>query len=161
MATQATTPKEYLDALPPERRRAMAKIRATIRKNLPKGYKEDMQYGMIGYFVPHSAYPEGYHCDPTQPLPFLSIASQKNYMALHLFCIYLDPKAKASFIKAWKASGCKLDMGAACVRFKSIDDVPLDVVGDAVAAIPMDAFIKKYETTLPASVKKKRKAARG
>lgn len=160
MAPAATTPKEYLDSLPPERRRAIAKLRATIRKNLPKGYKEGIQYGMLGYFVPHTLYPEGYHCDPKQPLPFLSVGNQKSHMALYLFCIYLDAKTKASFVKAWKATGKKLDMGAACVRFKSIDDVPLDVVGNAIAAIPMDAFIKTYEAILPASVKKKRKAAR-
>ena len=150
MATKPATPKAYLDSLPDDRRKAIAAVRATIRKNLPKGYAEGIQYGMLGYFVPHSVYPDGYHCDPKQPLPFIGVASQKNHMALYLFCIYVDPKVQQRFVKEWKASGCKLDMGKSCVRFKSIDDVPLDVLGKTVSRIPVKTFVKAYEATRPA-----------
>lgn len=150
MATKPATPKAYLDSLPDDRRKAIAAVRATIRKNLPKGYAEGIQYGMLGYFVPHSVYPDGYHCDPKQPLPFIGVASQKNHMALYLFCIYVDPKVQERFVKEWKASGCKLDMGKSCVRFKSIDDVPLDVLGKTVSRIPVKTFVKAYEATRPA-----------
>ena len=156
MATKPTSVKEYLDALPADRRSALATVRATIRKNLPAGYAEGIQYGMIGYFVPHRRYPAGYHCDPKEPLPFASIASQKNHMAIYLFCIYMDPAAKAAFAKAWKDAGCRLDMGASCFRFKKIDDVPLDVLGAAIKAIPLKKFVATYEANLPASVRKKR-----
>ena len=150
MATKPASPKAYLDSLPDDRRKAIAAVRATIRKNLPKGYAEGIQYGMLGYFVPHSVYPDGYHTDPSQPLPFISVASQKNHMALYLFCIYVDPKVQQRFVKEWKASGCKLDMGKSCVRFKSIDDVPLDVLGKTVSRIPVKTFVKAYEATRPA-----------
>ncbi len=143
------TPKDYLDALPEDRRKALARLRTTIRKHLPKGYKEGIQYGMIGYFVPHSIYPDGYHTDPSEPVPFASIASQKNHMALYLFCLYTDKREVARFEKAWKASGCKLDMGKSCVRFKSIEDVPLDVVGETISRIPVADFIKAYEAIRP------------
>ncbi|MCH2145890.1 MAG: DUF1801 domain-containing protein [Phycisphaerales bacterium] len=143
------TPKDYLDALPEDRRKALARLRTTIRKHLPKGYKEGIQYGMIGYFVPHSIYPDGYHTDPSEPVPFASIASQKNHMALYLFCLYTDKRESARFEKAWKASGCKLDMGKSCVRFKSIEDVPLDVVGETISRIPVADFIKAYEAGRP------------
>jgi uncharacterized protein YdhG (YjbR/CyaY superfamily) len=147
--TAPETPKDYLDGLPDDRRKALAKLRATIRKQLPKGYKEGIQYGMIGYFVPHSIYPDGYHTDPKQPLPFASIASQKNHMALYLFCLYTDEKSMKSFVKEWKASGHKLDMGKSCVRFKSIEDVPLEVVGKAISRICVEDFIASYEGSRP------------
>lgn len=156
MAGVPTTPAEYLAALPDDRRAALSKLRAVIRKNMPKGIKEGMQYGMIGYFVPHSVYPSGYHCDPSQPLPFASIASQKNHMGLYLMCCYGNDTERDWLVKAWKDAGCKLDMGKACIRFKSIDDVPLDVVGEAMRRQSVDAFIAQYESMIPAS---KRSAA--
>lgn len=143
------TPKAYLDALPEDRRKALARLRTTIRKHLPKGYKEGIQYGMIGWFVPHSLYPDGYHTNPSEPLPFASIASQKNHMALYLFCLYTDERAMTAFVEDWKATGCRLDMGKSCVRFKSIEDVPLEVVGRAVARIPVKKFIAAYEASRP------------
>ena len=149
MSTKPASPKAYLDSLPDDRRKAIAAVRATIRKNLPKGYAEGIQYGMLGYFVPHSVYPDGYHCDPKQPLPFIGVGSQKNHMALYLFCIYVDPKVQERFVKEWKASGCRLDMGKSCVRFKSIDDVPLDVLGKTVSRIPVKTFVKAYEASRP------------
>ncbi len=154
MKHDATTVKGYLDQLPDDRRKALAAVRKVIRANLPKGYKEGIQSGMIGYFVPHSIYPDGYHCDPKQPLPFASIASQKNHMAIYLFCIYTEPKLSDWFVKAWKKTGKKLDMGKSCVRFKKIEDVPLEAVGEALARVPVDAFIAHYETQIPASKRK-------
>ena len=100
-----TTVKAYLDSLPADRRSTIAALRAVIRKNLPKGYAEGMQFGGIGYFVPHSIYPPGYHCDPSQPLPYIGIVSQKNHIGLYLFCVYMDSKVQKAFVSGWKASG--------------------------------------------------------
>jgi hypothetical protein len=148
MQSKATTVEAYLQALPEDRREVLLAIRATILKNLPKGYQEGMQYGMIGYYVPHEVYPPGYHCDPKQPLPFLGLASQKNHMSLYLMCVYGDPDQEAWFRKAWTATGKKLDMGKSCVRFKRLEDVPLVVVGQAVKRVPVRKFIEHYETVL-------------
>ncbi len=156
-----TTVAAYLASLPEDRRQAIEAVRKVIRKNLPKGYEEGIQYGMIGYYVPHSVYPDGYHCDPRQPLPFASLASQKNHMAIYLMCIYGMPEQRAWFEKAWKATGRKLDMGKSCVRFKKLDDVALDVVGEAVRRVPVKAFVAHYESVKPVKPAKaaKRKPA--
>ena len=134
--------------MPEDRREALEAVRQAILKNLPKGYEEGMQYGMIGYFVPHSVYPPGYHCDPKQPLPFAGLASQKNHMAIHLMCVYADREHEAWFRKAWAKTGKKLDMGKSCVRFKKIDDVPLQVIGQAVKRVPTKKFIEHYESVI-------------
>ena len=161
MAKKPTTVAEYLKGLPEDRRKALEAVRRAIRKNLPKGYAEGIQYGMIGYFVPHSVYPDGYHCDPSQPLPFASIASQKNHMSIYLMCIYGDEKHKAWFEKAWKATGNKLDMGKACVRFKKIEDVPLEVLGEAIARVPVRKYIEHYESVVkPAGKRASKKVAK-
>lgn len=146
----------YLAALPEDRRAALEAVRAVILKNLPAGYEEGIQYGMIGYYVPHSIYPPGYHCNPKEPLPFASLASQKNHMALHLLCVYMDEELKAWFAQAWTDAGCKLDMGKGCVRFKDLAGVPLKVVGDVVKKMPVKKFIARYEANLPENVKRKR-----
>ncbi len=161
MADKATTVKAYIDNLPADRAKAIKQIRAVIKKNLDPKVKEGIQYGMIGYFVPHTVYPHGYHCDPKQPLPFVSLASQKSHMAVYMSCIYSDPKLAAWFAKAWKAAGKKLNMGKSCVRFKSIDEVPLEVIGEAISRMTVDQFIEQYEAALPDSVKKKRAAQTG
>ncbi len=148
MGLKPTTVKGYLDNLPDDQRKTLAAVRTAIRKHLPDGYKEGLQYNMIGYYVPHSIYPPGYHCDPKQPLPFMSLAAQKNHMAVYLFCLYSDPKAMDNFAKAWKATGKKLDMGKSCVRFRQLSDVPLDVLGEAIAAVPVEKFVETYETGL-------------
>ena len=155
MQSQATTVQEYLSELPEDRRKALEALRKVIRKNLPRGYQEVVQYGMIGYSVPHSVYPAGYHCDPRQPLPFASIASQKNHLALYLFCIYCDPQEQARFVAAWKKAGHALDMGKGCVRFKTLEDVPLQVVGETIARIPVEAFVAAYEAGLSPSARAK------
>ncbi len=157
MADQPKTPKDYLDSLPEDRRKAIRKVRAAVNKGLPKGYKEGMQYGFIGWFVPHSVFPDGYHCDPTQPVPFAGLASQKNYMSLYLMCIYGDAKQRAWFEKEWKKTGKKLSMGKACVRFKDVNDVPLDLITKAVARVPVKKFLAHYESVIPKSVQKKKK----
>ncbi len=154
MPTKPATVDDYLASLPEDRREALQAVRKVILKNLPKGYEEGIQYNMIGYYVPHSIYPAGYHCDPKQPLPFASIASQKNHMGLYLFCVYCDPQGKERFVREWKASGKKLDMGASCVRFKKLEDVPLDVLGAAIKRVPVKDFIAVYEESIPASKRK-------
>ena len=150
--------KAYLDGLPEDRRTALRKVRAAVNRALPKGYKEGIQYGMIGWFVPHSKYPEGYHCDPKQPVPFAALASQKNYMSIYLMSVYGSAKHRAWFEKAWAKTGKKLNMGKSCVRFKDVDDLALDVIEEAIARVPLDEYVTAYEASLPASVKKKRAA---
>ena len=160
MAAKPTTVKAYIDALPEDRRKAIRKVRALVNKHLPKGYEEGIQYGIIGWYVPHRIYPDGYHCDPSQPLPYIGLASQKNYISLYLMCIYGDEKLRKQFEKDWAASGRKLNMGKSCVRFKDVDDVPFDVIGRAVAAVPVKDFIAFYEANVPASRRKKKKASK-
>jgi hypothetical protein len=144
MTSSATTVAEYIAALPEERRAAIGKVRAVIRKNLPKGIAEQMQYGMIGYVVPHKLYPPGYHCKPSEPLPFAHLASQKNYIALYLMTAYqLGDWLKKQFA----ARGKKLDMGKCCMRFKKLEDLPLDVIGEAVAMVPVASYIARYEAS--------------
>lgn len=116
-----------------------------------------MQYGAIGYYVPHSRYPHGYHCDPKQPLPVVGLASQKNHMAVYLFCVYVDERAKNRFVEAYRATGKKLDMGAGCVRFKKLVDLPLEVLADTLRAVELEKFIERYEAALPDKIKAKRK----
>lgn len=148
MQSTATTVDAYLGELPEDRRVAIQAVREVIVSNLGKGYQEGMQYGMIGYFVPHSVYPPGYHCNPKQPLPFASLASQKNHMAIYLFCIYGSEEETERFQKAWLATGMKLDMGKGCVRFKRLEDVPLEVVGEAIRRMPVDKFVARYESNI-------------
>jgi len=130
-------------------------------KNLDKNYQEAMQYGMIGYSVPHSVYPAGYHCDPKQPLPFAAIASQKNYMSVYLMSPYCgcvdDAQHKEHtqwFRDAWAKSGKKLDMGKSCIRFTKVEDLALDVIGEAIKRVPAKRFIEGYEAALGDRVKK-------
>ena len=156
MQSKATTVAAYLKELPDDRRKAIKAIRKEIRDHLPKGYKEGMQYGMIGYFVPHRIYPAGYHCDPSQPLPYAHLASQKNHMAIYLFGMYSNPEISDWFIQQWKLSGKKLDMGKSCVRFKKIEDVPLALIGQVIAKVPVKELIREYEAAIDPS---KRKAA--
>lgn len=114
-----------------------------------------MQYGMIGYYVPHSVYPAGYHCDPRQPLPFASLASRKDHMSLGLMCLYGRPDEEAWFKKEWARTGKKLDMGKACIRFKKLEDLPLDLIGKTVARFPAKACIAHFESLAKPRGKKK------
>ena len=153
MKSQATSVEDYLKELPEDRREALGAVRKTILKSLPKGYEEGMQYGMIGYYIPHRLYPAGYHCNPEEPVPFANLASQKNHMAIYLMCIYSDPDHMAWFVDAWKATGKKLDMGKACIRFKKLEDLPLNIIGQAIKKVPVKKFLTFYESAIP---KKKR-----
>ncbi len=155
MISKAATVKEYLASLPADRRDALEKVRAVILKNLDKGFQEGMGYGMMGWSVPHSIYPAGYHCDPKQPLPFAGLASQKQYMSLYMMGMYMSPdqmKAPpllAWFKDAWAKSGKKkLDMGKCCIRFKSVDDLPLDVIGEAFKRQTLKKYVEYYEAAL-------------
>ena len=155
MQSKAATVKEYLDSLPEDRRRAISALRKVIKANLGKGFREGMQYGMPAYFVPHSVFPAGYHCAPEQPLPFASIASQKNHLAFYSFYLYQNAKELARFQKEWKAAGHKLDMGKACVRFKSLENVPLEVIGESIARQDVQSYVAAYEKALGGTARKK------
>ena len=154
MASEAKTVDQYLAELPDDRREALQAVRAVIVGSLPKGYEEGMQYGMIGYYVPHSVYPPGYHCDPKQPLPFAGLASMKNHMSIHLMCVYSDPELEAWFRDAWAKTGKKLDMGKACVRFKKIDDLPLKLIGQTIKRVPVRKFVRQYESVINPAAKR-------
>lgn len=148
MQSQAKTVADYLAGLPEDRRHALEQVRKVIQQNLGKGFEEGMQYGMIGYYVPHSIYPAGYHCKPSEPLPFASLAAQKNHLAFYAMFLYQNGQELERFVKEWKATGKKLDMGKACVRFKKLEDVPLEVIGRAVGRIGCNAFVAAYESML-------------
>ena len=157
MTSNAKTVEEYLRGLPEDRRAAISTVREVILANLPKGYAERMQYGMISYVVPHSIYPAGYHCKPTDPLPYAMLGSQKNHMAIYLMCVYGDAKTEQWFRKAYQASGKKLDMGKSCVRFKKIEDLPLKVIGQVVARVPVKNYIARVEEILKQTRQKRKK----
>lgn len=161
MPGKARTVEEYLNELPEDRRAAISAVRAVILKNMDKNIEEGIQYGQIGYYIPHRFFPAGYHCDPKQPLPFAGLASQKSHMSLHLMCIYIEGD-EAGFQEAWLKTGKKLDMGKACVRFKKIEDVALDVIADLFKRTTAKAFIEKYQAAFPRTVtdKKARAAAK-
>jgi Domain of unknown function (DU1801) len=148
MQSKAATVAEYLKSLPEDRRVVIEAVRRTILANLDADYAEGMAYGMIGYVVPHSRYPAGYHCDPKQPLPFAALASQKGHMSLHLMGCYMNADLTAWFEKAWNATGRTLDMGKACVRFKKLEDLALDVIGEVFRRMPAKAYIARYEANL-------------
>lgn len=154
MTSSAQLVDAYLAGLSEERRSALLQVMGVVRENLPDGVEEGMQYGMIGWYIPHSIYAHGYHCDPKQPLPFAALASQKGYMSLYLTCGYIDG---GGWIKEEAARrGVKLDMGKSCLRFKKLEELPLDLVGEAIRRHSVDDFIASYEAGLPESVKKKR-----
>jgi hypothetical protein len=156
MTTTAATVDEYLAGLPEDRRTALSAVRETVLKYLPEGYEEGMQYGMIGYFVPHSIFPAGYHCDPKQPLNFAGIGNQKNHMALYLMCIYGSDEQRQLFEDAWAATGKKLDMGKACLRFKKLEDLSLEVIGEAIARISVEKYLAKYLELLSSQKSRKK-----
>ena len=146
MQSKATTPEAYIDEMPEERKKAFTKLRNVIKKNLPKGFNEEMNYGMIGYVVPHTKYPAGYHCNPKQALPFMNIASQKNFIAVYHMGLYGDPKLLKWFTEAHaKASGKKLDMGKSCMRYKKPEDIPYELIGELASKITPEQWIERYE----------------
>jgi uncharacterized protein YdhG (YjbR/CyaY superfamily) len=147
MQSKAETVDAYVAELPEDRQKAITKLRSVIKKNLPKGFKETMGYGMMGWCVPHSIYPAGYHCNPEDPLPFMGLASQKNSINLYHMGIYADPKLLRWFQDAHaKASSRKLDMGKSCIRYKKAEDIPYELIGELASKITPAEWIHTYET---------------
>jgi uncharacterized protein YdhG (YjbR/CyaY superfamily) len=145
MQSKATSVSEYLASLPDDRRATIEAVRATILANLDEEFEEGMQYGMIGYYVPHRVYPAGYHVDPKQPLPYAALASQAKHVSLYLMGVYGSPTEESWFRDAWTSAGYKLDMGKSCVRFKSLAGVPLEVVGELFRRVTAAQYIAQYE----------------
>ena len=147
MTSEAKNPDEYISSLPEERKIYMEKLRNVILKNLPKGFEEGMNYGMMGYYVPHAIYPKGYHCKPTDPLPFLAFAYQKNSINFYHMGIYANKELYDWFVAEYpKYSSRKLDMGKSCMRFKKIEDIPFDLIGELVTKISVEDWIATYES---------------
>lgn len=146
MQSKATTPDQYIAELPKERKEAMMKLRNVILKNLPKGFEEMMGYGMMGYAVPHKLYPNGYHCDPKQPLPFMGMASQKNFISFYHMGIYADEKLLQWFQSEYpKHCKTKLDMGKSCIRFKKPENIPYDLLAELCKKMTPQQWIELYE----------------
>lgn len=167
MQSKAATVEEYLAGLPEDRRAALEAVRKVFLKNLDPKITERMSYGMIGYAIPHSVYPAGYHCDPKMPLPYAGLASQKGHMSLYLMCVYFDADGNCGdaasmgkwFREAWAKTGKKLDMGKSCIRFKRVEDLALDVIAEAIRRAPADKFIAWYEAAKNAPREKAPRAA--
>jgi hypothetical protein len=164
MQSSAATVDAYIAELPEDRRATIEAVRKVILDNLDGGYVESMGYGMIGYSVPHSMYPAGYHCNPKMPLPFAGIASQENYVSVYLMGLYVgcigdeETGDVQAFREAWAASGKKkLDMGKSCVRFKKLEDAALDVIGESIRRMPAQRYIERYEAVLATSKSNVRK----
>ncbi len=148
MQSKAATVEEYLASLPDDRRKPIEALRKQIKKNLPKGFEEVMSYGMIGYVVPHKLYPPGYHCTPALPLPFMNLASQKNFIAVYHMALY-EGSLLNWFKEEWsKASDKKLDMGKSCLRFKKIDDIPYELIGELAGKMTPQQWIERYEANI-------------
>jgi hypothetical protein len=149
MTIKSDTPEQYIEQLPAERQEAMGKLRKVILDNIPEGFEETINYGMIGYVVPHSVYPAGYHCDPKLPLPFMSIASQKNFIALYHMGIYADQNLLDWFVGEYsKIIKTKIDMGKSCIRFKKPELIPYELIGELTKKMTSKEWIELYETNL-------------
>lgn len=149
MSTRAASIEDYLETLSPERRVIIEELRAIINSNIPNEFEEQISYGMIGWVVPHALYPAGYHCDPKLPLPFLSIASQKNFVAMYHMGMYANPTLLEWFTAEYpKHCKTKLDMGKSCVRFKKMDDIPYKLIAELAGKVRADQWIEAYETAL-------------
>ena len=155
MTSDAKTVGEYLEQIPEDQKLVVGKLQKIIKKNLPKGFKEVMNYGMIGYVIPHSIYPDGYHCNPTLPLPFMGLAAQKNFVAFYHMGIYAAPKLLKLFTEAYaKEVPSKLDMGKSCMRFKKNTVVPYELIGELVQKMTTEDWIKLYEKNYKKAPKK-------
>ena len=155
MQSKATTVEQYIAELPEDRQKAVSELRKVIKKNLPKGFKEGMGYGMMGWSVPHSLYPAGYHCNPQDPLPFMGLASQKNSINLYHMGIYANPKLLKWFQDEHaKASPKKIDMGKSCIRYKKAEDIPYRLIGELASKITPHEWIEMYESAFRSRGKK-------
>lgn len=142
-----TTPEDYISEQPIERQAALEALRRTLKKHLPQGFQEIIQYGMIGYVVPHDIYPKGYHCKPKEPLPFMGLANQKEYIALYHMGIYADESILKWFVESYNNLNIgKLNMGKSCIRFKKIDQIPLELIAELCSKITVEDYIQIYET---------------
>lgn len=149
MTYEASTPEEYIAQLPEERKPVVEKLHRIIKTNLPKGFEEGINYKMLGYYVPHSTYPDGYHCDPKLPLPFMNVASQKNSINIYHSGIYAKKELYDWFVSEYpKYSKRKLDMGKSCIRFKKIDEIPYDLIAELCTKITIDQWITIYESNI-------------
>jgi uncharacterized protein YdhG (YjbR/CyaY superfamily) len=149
MQSAALTPDQYISELPEDRKIAMEQLRKVVLDNLPAGFKEVMSYGMLGYCVPHEIYPNGYHCNPKDPLPFFAMASQKNSINIYHMMLYADKELHDWFVAEYpKYSKSKLDMGKSCIRFKKTADIPYDLIGELMSKVTLDQWIERYESTL-------------
>lgn len=149
MQYKATSAEDYISQVPEERKETLNKLRQVINDNLPEGFEEGIQYGMIGYYVPHSVYPDGYHCDPKTPLPFMSFASQKNSVNLYHSGIYAKKELHDWWVKEYpKHSSRKLDMGKSCVRFKKLDDIPFELIAELAQKMSCQEWIDLYESNI-------------
>lgn len=148
MTIQANTPEEYIEKIEDDAKKdAIIKLRKIIQSNIPDGYEEGMSYNMIGYYIPHSLYPAGYHCDPKLPLPFVTIAAQKNFVAVYHMGVYSDPTLLDWFVTEHaKRSTKKLDMGKSCIRYKNPEHIPYDLIGELMTKISAQAWINTYES---------------
>lgn len=160
MLGKSSVVDDYLKVLPQDRREALQAVREVFLKNLDPKYKEGIQYGGIGYYVPHSIYPAGYHCDPKQPLPFGGIANRKHYMTVGLMCIYGGPGV-ADFKQRWAKTGKKLDMGASCIRFRKLEDLALDVIAETLRKVSVSEFISFYENAFKSHARSRRQSTAG
>ncbi len=149
MLLKATSPDDYIGQAPKERQEALSMLRKTINDHLSEGFEEGIQYGMIGYYVPHSKYPNGYHCKPSEPLPFMSFASQKNSINLYHMGLYAKKELHDWFVSEYP-NHCnrKLDMGKSCIRFKKIDDIPFKLIGELTSKMTAEEWINVYETNI-------------
>jgi hypothetical protein len=149
MQSKAKSVGQYINELPQDRKQAINGLRKEIHKNLPKGFEEHMSYGMIGYVVPHSLYPPGYHCHPTLPLCFMNIASQKNFIAVYHMGMYTDKSLSEWFVKEFtRVTNTKADMGKSCIRFKKMDTIPFKLIGELAGKMKVNEWIAKYESML-------------
>ena len=149
MISKAQSPEAYIQELTPDRKDVIGKLRQVILDNLPDGFEETMNYGMIGYVVPHSRYTAGYHCTPELPLPFMSLASQKNHIGFYHMGIYADPELMEWFTSEYpKYSSRKLDMGKSCIRFKNMKDIPYKLIGELVGKVKVADWIAQYEKNI-------------
>ncbi len=149
MTIEANSPDEYISLVPEDRKSAMTKIRNAILENLPEGFQECMNYGMIGYVVPHSIFPSGYHCDPKLPLPFMNIASQKNFIAVYHMGMYAKPELLKWFTEEYpKQCKRKLDMGKSCIRFKKPEEIPFELIGELASKMSVEDWINLYQEKL-------------
>jgi len=149
MQSKAATPQQYIDELPEDRKAPINKLRQQILDNLPKGIEEQMSYGMLGYVIPHSVYPDGYHCDTSLPLPFMNLASQKNFIGVYSMVLYSKKELYDWFTTEYaKRCKYKLDMGKSCIRLKKMEDIPFELIGELTAKVTAEEWIDIYETSI-------------